>query len=176
MHSSRMQTAPAPKTAAAMAVLGGGGVCPECVYLGVCSPGVCLPGGCLPRGVCLGVSAPGSVCPGVCVCHTPPLTCGQTDACENITLFEASFVSVNIYLPRVVNVFYLMSRNRNNPVRSRKAESDPTVRFLRFTGILYRQWILSLLPEIMFGTVTDLMYLRQHTGLLKNRHAVHSVQ
>ena len=160
-----------------------GSIKQNCISVGCVPPtsvavsgeGRCLPGvsaqGCLPRGVC-----PRGVCPGVCVCHTHPLTCGQTDACENITLLEASFVSVNMYLPRMVNVFYLMLRNRNNPVRSRKAESDPTVRFLRFTGILYRQWILSLLPEIMFGTVTDLMYLRQHTGLLKNRHAVHSVQ
>ena len=59
----------------------------------------CLPKGGLPRG-CLpwGVHARGGVCPGGCVCHTRPPTCGQTDACENITLLEASFAGGK-YLP-----------------------------------------------------------------------------
>ena len=159
---------------ASVAVSGEGGLSARgCLPGGGSAHGVSALGGCLPwgvpvrGGVCPGGVCPGGVCPRGGVCHTRPPTCGQTDACENITLLETSFASGK-YLPnRSGKCFYLMMTNRNNPARSRKAESDPTVRFLRFTGILYRQWTLPLLPEVMFGTVTDLMYLRQHTGLLK---------
>ena len=145
-----------------------GSIKQKCIPVGCVPPtsvavsgeGRCLPGvsaqGCLPRGVC-----PRGVCRGGgCVCHKPPPTCGQTDACENITLLEASFAGCK-YLPnRSDKCFYLMMRNRKNPARSRKAESDPTVRFLRFRR--------HSVPSVdITTTVIDLMYLRQYTGLLK---------
>ena len=61
IHSSRMRTA---RFSGDLFGWGGGGV----YLVGVCSGGVCPGGGCLSGGVY----------------YTP--SCGQTDACENITL------------------------------------------------------------------------------------------
>ena len=81
MHSSRMRTG--RSLTVCWSLLPGGVSAPG----GVCSGGSAPGGVSAPRrgGVCSGGSAPGGYIPAYTEADTPP-PCGQTDACENITL------------------------------------------------------------------------------------------
>ena len=54
----------------------------------------------------------GCLCPGECLClgvsvREPPPSCGQTDACENITLPQISFAGGNKMQYLVANCYFL---------------------------------------------------------------------
>ena len=79
-------------------------------------PGRCLPGGCLPGG---------------CLSHPP--FCGQTDACENITLPQTSFAGGNEAKHQVK---FKASMNLLNHSSSASQINSHAVLQLRFTIVV----------------------------------------